>query len=161
MKTVNKGANWTDIKKNRIYMAACEYMAKTEMFNRTITDLRSQYDPTEAFVLRGDRLISNANAIRARNDVIRKYGIENKDLMKEIHDHQWYSAQKWINEYARLLKVEIMIEELKAGQTMEKCEYCVYYHKENNTCQSKKCSTAHEGYVSFIDRLLCEPYKNN
>lgn len=40
-----------------------------------------------------------------------------------------------------------------------RCENCAYFHKEYNTCQSKKCSTTHEGYVKFIDRLFCEPYK--
>lgn len=42
---------------------------------------------------------------------------------------------------------------------MMKCETCVYYHKENNTCQSKKRATAHEGYVTLMDRLFCKPYK--
>ena len=40
-----------------------------------------------------------------------------------------------------------------------KCEECIYYHKENNTCQSKKCATGKEGYVTIFDRLFCEPRK--
>lgn len=39
------------------------------------------------------------------------------------------------------------------------CKECVYYHKENNTCQSKKCATGDPGYVSIFDRLFCEPYR--
>ena len=39
------------------------------------------------------------------------------------------------------------------------CKECDYYHPENNTCQSKKCATMGDGYVTFIDRLFCEPYK--
>ena len=39
------------------------------------------------------------------------------------------------------------------------CKECIYYISENNTCQSKKCATAHEGYVTFFDRLFCEPCK--
>ena len=39
------------------------------------------------------------------------------------------------------------------------CKECIYYISENNTCQSKKCATAHEGYVTFFDRLFCEPRK--
>lgn len=39
------------------------------------------------------------------------------------------------------------------------CEECLYYHKENNTCQSKKVSTGGDGYVTLIDRVLCEPHK--
>ena len=37
------------------------------------------------------------------------------------------------------------------------CKECIYYHKENNTCQSKKCVTGGDGYVTFWDRLMCEP----
>ena len=33
------------------YYFACKYMALTEIFDRKLTDLRSPYDPTEAFVL--------------------------------------------------------------------------------------------------------------
>lgn len=39
------------------------------------------------------------------------------------------------------------------------CKECNYYHSESNTCQSKKCATMGDGYVTFIDRLFCEPYK--
>ena len=34
---------------------------------------------------------------------------------------------------------------------------CVYYHKENNTCQAKKCSTGGPGYISWADKLFCKP----
>ena len=37
------------------------------------------------------------------------------------------------------------------------CLKCVYYHKENNTCQSKKCATGGTGEVGLWDRLFCEP----
>ena len=39
------------------------------------------------------------------------------------------------------------------------CKECDYYHKENNTCQSKKCCTGGYGYITWIDRLFCKPYK--
>lgn len=39
------------------------------------------------------------------------------------------------------------------------CKECAYYHKENNTCQSKKCATGGTGYVTVFDRLFCKPYK--
>lgn len=38
------------------------------------------------------------------------------------------------------------------------CHKCGYYNKENNTCQSKKCCTGTDGYITFWDRLFCEPY---
>ena len=28
------------------------------------------------------------------------------------------------------------------------CKDCIYYHKENGTCQSKKCATYGDGKVS-------------
>ena len=39
------------------------------------------------------------------------------------------------------------------------CKECDYYHKENDTCQSKKCATTREGYVTWIDRFFCRTYK--
>ena len=40
------------------------------------------------------------------------------------------------------------------------CKDCEYYHKENKTCQLKKCSTGSYGYVSLSDRLFCSPCIN-
>lgn len=39
------------------------------------------------------------------------------------------------------------------------CKNCFYYEARNNTCQSKKCCTGGPGYVTWLDRLLCEPYE--
>lgn len=40
------------------------------------------------------------------------------------------------------------------------CKECDYYCKENNTCQSKKCSfRGSDGTVNLLDKLFCEPYK--
>ena len=36
-----------------------------------------------------------------------------------------------------------------------KCKTCIYYHKENNICQAKKCATHGDGYVTLFDRLFC------
>lgn len=41
------------------------------------------------------------------------------------------------------------------------CRDCIYYCKENKTCQSKKCATGGIGKVSWIDRLFCSPRKIN
>ncbi len=41
------------------------------------------------------------------------------------------------------------------------CKDCIYYHKENRTCQSKKCATGGNGKVTLVDRLFCFPYKKN
>jgi len=40
------------------------------------------------------------------------------------------------------------------------CKECKYYHPENKTCQIKKVTTCgNHPYVTWIDRLLCEPQK--
>lgn len=39
------------------------------------------------------------------------------------------------------------------------CKDCIYYVKENETCQSKKVATTKEGYITFWDRLFCSPKK--
>ena len=42
-----------------------------------------------------------------------------------------------------------------------KCHRCNYYHSENNTCQSKKCATGLDGYVTLFDKLFCSPYNED
>lgn len=51
---------------------------------------------------------------------------------------------------------------MRKGEMIEMrdpCKECIYYHSENNTCQSKKCATTREGYVTLWDKLHCKPYK--
>lgn len=36
------------------------------------------------------------------------------------------------------------------------CKYCIYFHYENNTCQSKKCAT-YNGKITIMDKLFCKP----
>lgn len=38
-----------------------------------------------------------------------------------------------------------------------KCKECIFYHKANNTCQSKKCAGVNDGRITWIDRLFCKP----
>ena len=38
------------------------------------------------------------------------------------------------------------------------CKECKYYVKDNNTCQSKKCSS-NNPYITRFDKLFCEPYE--
>lgn len=42
-----------------------------------------------------------------------------------------------------------------------RCKECVFYHKENNTCQSKKCAGVNDGRITWIDILFCKPCKAN
>ena len=40
------------------------------------------------------------------------------------------------------------------------CLECRFYRKENNTCQSKKCATGGAGYVGHMDRMFCNPVRD-
>ena len=87
---------------DNLYEAACEYMARTELYDRSLTNRRTQYDPTEAFIDGYVRGLSVAFAQRLRSDVTKKYCITPFELGEEIGRHRSYSAQMWIDEYERL-----------------------------------------------------------
>jgi len=87
---------------DNLYTAACEYMAKTELYDRSLTRRRSPHDPTEAFIDGYVRGLSVAFAQRLRSDVTKKYCITPFELGEEIGRHRSYSAQMWIDEYERL-----------------------------------------------------------
>lgn len=50
-----------------------------------------------------------------------------------------------------------VIERLKRNP----CKECLYYVKENNLCQSKKCSVQGGNYpfVTKFDKMFCKPMK--
>ena len=91
---------------DNLYKAACEYMAETELYDRSLTRRRTQYDPTEAFIDGYMRSLSNAFASNLRREMAKKYNITPFDLMGEINRHKTYSAQMWIDEYERLQRGE-------------------------------------------------------
>lgn len=83
------------------YRAAVWYMAKTELYDRSLTDERSPYDPTEAFVIYPPyKRLSNSYALELRKK-IREY-IDWAYVDCEIRKYSEYSAQKWVDEYYRL-----------------------------------------------------------
>ena len=88
---------------NNLYKAACEYMAKTELYDRSLTDMRSPHDPTEAWIATEyERRYSNAYSMSLRIEVSKKYCVTPFELGEEIGRHRSYSAQMWIDEYERL-----------------------------------------------------------
>lgn len=87
-----------------LYKAACEYMSRTERYNRTLSGMRSQYDKTKAYILPSMNQFSNTNANNVRIEVEDKYGITYAELFDEIKRHKSYTAQMWIDEYERLQK---------------------------------------------------------
>lgn len=86
----------------------CLYNASTELYDRTLTDIRSPYDPTEAFICGKCKSLSNANAKRTYDKCIN--GIEYithkpfeykrwKDCVRQYFN---LSAQNWIDLAKRL-----------------------------------------------------------
>lgn len=87
------------------YALACLYMGTTEEYDRSLTDMRSGYDPTEAFLYCNEiRSESNRYAAFVRNKIIEDYHIPWKEIQSEIHKHTNYSAQHWVDEYERIWK---------------------------------------------------------
>ena len=87
------------------YKLCVYYHAKTELYDRTLTDLRSPYDPTEAYIEGRVRKYSDKYAAEIRNFVLsikKQLGLFNRKL--NDFNHYRYSAQKWIDEYNRLVE---------------------------------------------------------
>ena len=96
------------------FLLHCLYNAKTELYDRTLTDMRSRYDPTEAFI---DGCNNGWNRRRSNWYSKKLYYkcvkcIELKTRGHFIHRHWkecvWkyksLSAQGWINLYQQLIK---------------------------------------------------------
>ena len=84
------------------YFLACFYMARTEEYNRSLSNIRSKYDPTEAIVDCKCRKYSDRYAINCRKYLYNLYPQFKKAWNEEIRKHNNYSAQHWIDEYERL-----------------------------------------------------------
>ena len=88
------------------YKLCCYYHAKTELYDRTLTDLRSSYDPTEAYIQGGiERGLSWAYARKIRQ-FINETAIDIPEHIKHFGlnaNKHHYSAQDWIDEYNRLV----------------------------------------------------------
>lgn len=90
---------------NLPYMLACLYMGMTEEYDRSLTDMKGRYDPTEAFLYYNDlRSESNRYAKTVKKKIIEDYHIPWKEIHDEIHRHNNYSVQHWIDEYERIWK---------------------------------------------------------
>ncbi len=88
---------------SQYYEMACEYMAKTELYDRSLTNCRSPWDKTEAF-LDNPRVkkLSNEYAAQLRKYYSKICGGTWQFIHNEIHKHTEYTAQMWIDEYYRL-----------------------------------------------------------
>ena len=92
-----------DSKKSDYYKLACLYMGLTEMYDRSLTDERSRFDNTEAFV--GNQHIYHLSQVYScyvRKSIINTYFVMWSDVREEIKKHCRYSAQQWVDEYERI-----------------------------------------------------------
>lgn len=85
------------------YFYACEYMALTEIYDRTLTDRRCSWDKTSAFPhMPYQRELSTKYAEQLRKYYSELCGGTWQLIHNEIQKHSQYSAQMWIEEYNRL-----------------------------------------------------------
>jgi hypothetical protein len=88
------------------YFYACEYMAKTELYDRTLTNERSPFDSTSALLSNGRlRRISYEYCLKLRKYFTEICGGTFGFIREEINKHGYYTAQMWIDEYFRLKEI--------------------------------------------------------
>lgn len=86
------------------------YNAKTELYDRTLTDMRSRYDPTEAFIDGWNRDSSNWYSKKLYDKCVKCIEFKTKGQFNHrwwrecVKYKDWYSAQDWINLYNQLFK---------------------------------------------------------
>jgi len=103
-----ENADMDEIERN-VFKLCCYYHAKTELYDRALTDERSKHDPTEAYL--DDPLgksFSNKYAIKLREEITdfaeRVLKIQRSDFRKMFREQSMchYSAQGWIDLYKHL-----------------------------------------------------------
>ncbi len=90
------------VNKYERYLKKCAayYMAKTELYNRTLTDKRMADDQTQADVYSGDlyeHAVHYANLLK--DYVIERIGMVGWDAMQEIIKECPYTSQGWVELY--------------------------------------------------------------
>lgn len=94
------------------FKLACYYIAKTELYDRTLTDLRDRYDPTEAFVASYDARINSIRYSLNLHSMIVLFAEEKLSIPKEVFIPKFrkrmneihLSAQGWIDTYNYLVE---------------------------------------------------------
>ena len=101
------------LERDNIYFKMhCLYNAKTELFDRSLTDMRSKHDPTEAFIDVSSRVRTASNQYARLLYENCKSSIEAKtkvpfsrDLwMSSVSSYRNLSAQGWIDLYEHMVE---------------------------------------------------------
>ena len=103
----SQGVYMDTTQENDIYYVACEYMARTELFDRAmLCEFSDPCDSTMAVVHPRYRLWSYDNSRQMKAELIKKYRVDWMDIREIIKEHH-YTAQQWINEWKRLKENKI------------------------------------------------------
>lgn len=114
--------------KDIYFLTHCLYNAKTELYDRILTDMRSKYDSTEAFIPSNSYSRSLSNLYSYKLYERCKEYIEIKTYPLSFDCEYWrrcvecynnLSAQGWIDLYERLIKEGRINKEM-----LELCEPC-------------------------------------
>ena len=100
----------------------CLYNAETELYDRTLTDMRDRYDTTSAYINCSNevRNKSNSYAYRlyqwCRREIEYKTGrpFDRAQWIESIRGYRHLSSQGWIDLYEQLsLKQELIVDRKK------------------------------------------------
>lgn len=114
-----------DIFNNIYFKMHCLYNAKTEMYDRTLTDRRDRYDQTEAYITEKVRHLSNSNAMRVYQFCVyeieraTKKPFDSKLWKDSIREYNCLSAQGWIDLYKYLVINKIIPKRISGQIYME------------------------------------------
>ena len=108
-----------DNKVNDLYFKALVfYNAKTEIYDRSLTDMRSPYDYTEAYIIGDIRSKSKSYAFRLYG-ILKQY-IEIKTNKFDTYlwnnlkrNYKYYTSQYWIDIYNDLRKCDTEIKNIE------------------------------------------------
>lgn len=122
------------IEQDVYFKFVCFYEAMTELYDRGLTNMRSRYDRTEAYITGEARKWSNWYSLKLYEcitEYIRKKTKAPFDIARwKKQTGKRYSAQGWINEFERLKREndEIILDMVE--------NVCV--------CENKRKETGHE-----------------
>ena len=96
-----------DTNQQKWFQLLCYYHAKTELYDRSLTDMRSPYDKTEAYIGNMSvRSLSNKYAMSLYQQISKiadHYNLKDYiDKQDRFGNKMHYSAQGWIDTYNTL-----------------------------------------------------------
>lgn len=98
------------------FQVRCFYEANAELYDRTLTDKRSPFDPSEAYIAGNEKYSSNAHAQRLYNKCRRYIELKTGAYFDNLHwkrcMNEYLYAQDWINLYEYMIKENIITDDM-------------------------------------------------